>query len=152
EKIENPWTLLTSKIPVPDGQIPISADHETAEYILKLAVGDSLEITDQNGIKQRLRLIATIEGSIFQSELLMGEDNFRNLFPMQSGFGVVLVETDAQHADEIRRRLSDELEPFAVSVDSTIERLAAYRQVANTYLSTFQTLGSLGLLLGTIGL
>src|SRR5207248_1112621 len=27
-----------------------------------------------------------------------------------------------------------------------------YQQVANTYLSTFQTLGSLGLLLGTVGL
>jgi ABC-type antimicrobial peptide transport system permease subunit len=37
-------------------------------------------------------------------------------------------------------------------VERTADRLAAYRQVANTYLSTFQTLGSLGLLLGTVGL
>jgi putative ABC transport system permease protein len=64
----------------------------------------------------------------------------------------VLVETDAANAPEVARRLSDELEPFAVTVDSTAERLAAYRQVANTYLATFQTLGSLGLLLGTVGL
>ena len=35
---------------------------------------------------------------------------------------------------------------------STAERLAEFHRVENTYLSTFQTLGGLGLLLGTIGL
>ena len=34
----------------------------------------------------------------------------------------------------------------------TSERLAGFHQVENTYLSTFQALGGLGLLLGTIGL
>jgi putative ABC transport system permease protein len=37
-------------------------------------------------------------------------------------------------------------------VDRTADRLAAYARVKNTYLSTFQTLGSLGLMLGSIGL
>ena len=35
---------------------------------------------------------------------------------------------------------------------STAARLAAYHRVENTYLSTFQALGGLGLLLGTLGL
>ena len=35
---------------------------------------------------------------------------------------------------------------------STVERLDAFHRVENTYLSTFQALGGLGLLLGTIGL
>ena len=39
-----------------------------------------------------------------------------------------------------------------MTVDRTADRLASYAQVKNTYLSTFQTLGSLGLMLGTIGL
>jgi ABC-type antimicrobial peptide transport system permease subunit len=82
----------------------------------------------------------------------MSEANFRRLFPFQSGFGVVLVETDASHASEIARRLGRELDAFAITVERTNDRLAAYREVANTYLSTFQTLGSLGLLLGTVGL
>ena len=34
----------------------------------------------------------------------------------------------------------------------TAERLASFHRVENTYLSTFQALGGLGLLLGTIGL
>ena len=35
---------------------------------------------------------------------------------------------------------------------STADRLAEFHRVENTYLSTFQTLGGLGLLLGTVGL
>jgi putative ABC transport system permease protein len=37
-------------------------------------------------------------------------------------------------------------------VTGTAERLAEFHRVENTYLSTFQTLGGLGLLLGTVGL
>jgi ABC-type antimicrobial peptide transport system permease subunit len=37
-------------------------------------------------------------------------------------------------------------------VVSTAERLASFHRVENTYLSTFQALGGLGLLLGTFGL
>ena len=35
---------------------------------------------------------------------------------------------------------------------STVERLAEFHRVENTYLATFQALGGLGLLVGTIGL
>ncbi len=35
---------------------------------------------------------------------------------------------------------------------STAERLAGFHRVENTYISTFQTLGGLGLLVGTLGL
>ena len=41
---------------------------------------------------------------------------------------------------------------FGMDVIDTRERWNAYHQVENTYLATFQALGSLGLLLGTIGL
>ena len=41
---------------------------------------------------------------------------------------------------------------FGGSATGTADRLAQFHQVENTYLSTFQMLGGLGLLLGTIGL
>ena len=44
------------------------------------------------------------------------------------------------------------MEDYGLDVTSTIDKLASYRAVENTYLSTFQTLGGLGLLLGTLGL
>ena len=48
----------------------------------------------------------------------------------------------------LETRMSD----FGLEVQSTVERLRAYQRVENTYLSTFQALGGLGLLLGTLGL
>ncbi len=105
--------------------IPVIADDETAHYILKLGVGETLTIRDQSGRPRRLRLVATLAGSIFQSELLMSEANFRRLFPFQSGFGVVLVEVDAAHSEEIPRRLGQELDAFAVAIESTAEPIPA---------------------------
>ena len=48
--------------------------------------------------------------------------------------------------------LEEGLVDAGLDVESTNDRLAAYNRVENTYLSTFQTLGALGLLLGTVGL
>lgn len=145
---ENPWPQLDAK--QDDNTIPVLADHEAATYILKLGVGQTLDIHDQLGRPRKLKLVATLNQSIFQSELLMSESNFRELFPSQSGFGTVLIETP--DPDATRNLLSKELADYAVTIEPTTERLARYQQVANTYISTFQTLGSLGLLLGTIGL
>ena len=39
-----------------------------------------------------------------------------------------------------------------MQIESSRDRLWAYRQVENAYLSTFQSLGALGLILGTLGL
>jgi ABC-type antimicrobial peptide transport system permease subunit len=149
QKSPNPWDLLTTDFG-PD--IPVIADDETASYILKLNLGDTLPITDQTGRQRNLKLVATLAHSIFQSELLMSEANFAKLFPSQSGFGMVLAKTPPPDETELRRLIGNELEDFAVTVETTAERLARYQEVANTYLSTFQVLGSLGLLLGTIGL
>jgi ABC-type antimicrobial peptide transport system permease subunit len=64
----------------------------------------------------------------------------------------VLIDAPAAQVDELQKRLSTELDVYAVSVDTTSNVLAMYDSVANTYLATFQTLGSLGLLLGVLGL
>jgi ABC-type antimicrobial peptide transport system permease subunit len=47
--------------------------------------------------------------------------------------------------------LEDRLSDYGLDVVDTHQRWAAYHQVENTYLATFQALGSLGLLLGTLG-
>jgi putative ABC transport system permease protein len=147
---DKPWEDLEK--PAADGAIPVIADDQTAQYILNLPVGQTMEITDASGAKRKLKLVATLSNSIFQSELLMGEDHFRELFPQQSGFGVVLAETEPANVLPLQQLLNKELDDYGVSVDTTAARLASYNEIANTYLSTFQVLGSLGLMLGTIGL
>lgn len=151
EEGKNPLALLETAR-VGEGEVAVMTDTETATYILKLGVGDTMPITDQQSRSQKLKLVGTLAHSIFQSELLMSEGNFRRLFPSQSGFGTVLIETSAQDEEAVRRILLGNLGDYSVTVDRTADRLAAYAQVKNTYLSTFQTLGSLGLMLGTIGL
>jgi ABC-type antimicrobial peptide transport system permease subunit len=51
-------------------------------------------------------------------------------------------------ADVIENALVD----FGADAVATGDRLAEFHRVEHTYLSTFQTLGGLGLLLGTVGL
>jgi ABC-type antimicrobial peptide transport system permease subunit len=48
--------------------------------------------------------------------------------------------------------IEDRGSDLGADVTSTVERLAQFHRVENTYLATFQSLGGLGLLVGTIGL
>src|SRR6185312_5940893 len=78
-KTDNPWTLLAAA--QPDDQIPVIADANTAQYILHLDVGQSISVPDAAGRAHNLKLVATLSGSVFQSELLMAEKSFRTLYP-----------------------------------------------------------------------
>jgi hypothetical protein len=149
-KTENPWDLLSATHD--DGTIPVIADDNTAQYILHLGLGQTIETPDAAGRARRLKLVATLSESIFQSELLMSEANFRNLFRAQDGFNVALVDCPAAEQDSVRKALNSQLAEYAADVQPTRYRLAQYLTIENTYLSTFQALGALGLMLGTIGL
>ena len=77
----------------------------------------------------------------------MSQGNFLKLFPEQEGYRFLLVETTREPSV-----IEEALRDFGADAKSTAVRLAEFHQVENTYLSTFQMLGGLGLLLGTIGL
>jgi ABC-type antimicrobial peptide transport system permease subunit len=109
-------------------------------------------VLDASSAPRQLELVATLPHIVLQSQLLMSEDNFREMFPSQSGFGILLVRVRPEDQDQVRRMLSDELNEYAASVRTTASVLAGYLEVQNTYLSTFELLGALGLALGTIGL
>jgi hypothetical protein len=120
-------------------------------YVLHKQLGDEITIT-QGDRDIRLRLVAALNDSIFQGELLMSQENFVRLFPAQEGYRVMLVDAPADRAAEIGQRIEDRLGDLGADATGTAVRLAQFHQVENTYLSTFQTLGALGLLLGTVGL
>ena len=147
---QNPWLLLESEIQ--DGAIPAIGDANTIQYILHLAVGRELTIHGDNGKPARLRLVAALRDSLFQGELLISEANFLRLFPEQEGFRFFLLDVPPEKTESLIQPLEERLADWGFSVESTRERLAAYHQVENTYLSTFQSLGALGLVLGTAGL
>jgi hypothetical protein len=147
---QNPWLLLESE--ARDGTIPAIGDANTIEYILHLAVGRDLSVRRSNGAPVRLRLVAALRDSIFQGELLISEASFLRAFPEQEGFRFFLIDVPPVQSASMVQPLEERLSDWGFSVESSREWLAAYHQVENTYLSTFQSLGALGLILGTVGL
>jgi hypothetical protein len=100
----------------------------------------------------RVRFVAALRDSIFQSELLMSEANFLRLFPNHEGYQFLLADVDPARAGPVADAIENGLADFGADASTTADRLAQFHRVENTYLSTFQTLGGLGLLLGTVGL
>ncbi|MFW6146301.1 MAG: hypothetical protein ACOC7R_03100, partial [Planctomycetota bacterium] len=145
----DPWRLLAERT---DGAIPVIADDATAQWILHAAVGDTLTIRDGRGAATDVRLVATLAGSIFQGELLMSEADFAALFPGATGTAALLADVDPARTTEARQALAAGLADYGAAVEPTAALLGRYAEVTNTYLTTFQTLGALGLLIGTAGL
>ena len=143
EKTDNPWLLLNLEFP--DGAIPVIGDANSLNYVLHLKVGEDF-VMDQ----VRLRVVAALSDSIFQSELIMSEKNFLRLFPSEQGYRYFLI--DAPNGSNAATVLEDRLSDFGFDAQSTEERLTSFHRVENTYLSTFQLLGGLGLALGTLGM
>ncbi len=151
EEKENPWLLLNSE--QDGGAIPVVADANSLAYVLHLKLGDELTLDRQGGNPVRLRVVGALSDSIFQSELLMSEKNFLRLFPEQEGFRFFLLDLPApETAAAQMRALEAQLSDFGFDVTSTTERLASFHRVENTFISTFQMLGALGLALGTLGM
>ena len=153
----NPWRLLERELP--DGAVPALADAATAQWILKVGLGDQIDVPNDRGGTVRLRLVGLLAGSIFQSQLLISEANFLKQFGSDSGYRLFLIRAERDDPaamptvppmplDELLRKPLGEL---GIDVRSTADVLANYARVQNTYLSTFETLGGLGLLLGTFG-
>jgi len=146
----NPWRLLEH--PLPDGAVPTIADEAAALWQLHKQLGDDVTITDERGREIRLRLVALLKGSILQGELVVASESFTQLFPSVTGQGFLLMEAPPAQVTDLRKVLQRELADYGCSATPTADRLAALFAVQNTYLGTFQTLGGLGLLLGTLGL
>jgi hypothetical protein len=146
----NAWLLLDRQLD--DGAVPVIGDANSLTYVLHRKVGDEMTVDGANG-PLKLRIVAALSDSIFQSELLMSEKNFLRLFPSEEGYRMFLVDVpNTAQAAAVSTALEDRLSDFGFDAVSTEERLANFHRVENTYLSTFQMLGGLGLALGTLGM
>ena len=146
----NPWSLLEQG---EDPEVvPAIGDYASVYWILHLGLGQEMTLRNEAGEPFRLRIVGMLEGSVFQSELLVAEDRFLAQFPGTGGDGYFLVDAPAGESQEISRILEQVLVDFGFDVTTTGRKIAGYKVVQNTYLSTFQVLGALGLLLGSAGL
>lgn len=149
----NPWLLLNEE--QPDGAVPAIVDATSLQYVLHAAVGDEVVIDAETIRPIRLRIVATLADSVLQGEILIGDRAFTRVFPDVAGYRMLLVDVGADRTgglDGIAATIEERLEPYGVDAQESLRKLEAYHRVENTYLSTFQTLGGLGLILGTVGL
>lgn len=150
EEEANPWLLLDREFD--DGAIPAIADATSLAYALHLSIGDDFVLNRDTDRPITLRIVAALTDSVFQRELLIGERHFERVFPDYDGYRFFLIDAPPERMGEVSAALEDRLVDFGFDAASAAERLAAFHRVENTYLATFQTLGGLGLILGTFGL
>ena len=156
EARENPWNLLLLDLGRDaDGapRVPVVLEKNTANYALHLwkGVGQTFDIDDGRGGVLRLVIVGLLDGSVFQGDLLVAESQLVRYFP-DAGRRVFLVECPPARAAALASAFERALGDFGLAVEATDQRLARFLAVQNTYLSTFQSLGALGFILGTLGL
>ena len=146
----NPWRLLDRRFD--DGAVPAIVDATSLEYVFHASLGDDLAVPGTGGQPVRLRVVGTLSHSVFQSEILIGDAAFVRLYPQHEGHRLWMIDGDPARSAAVARVLENRLTDAGLVVTDPAERLRSYQAVENTYLSTFQALGVLGLVLGTLGL
>lgn len=155
EERANPWLLLDKDLgATPDGRkiIPVVVDANTATYSLHLSgVGARYELPDGRGGQVPLQVVGLLSNSVLQGGLIASETALLQAFPEVSGYRMFLIDAPAEQAAGLAEGLDQALGDYGFAAETTTQRLAEYMVVQNTYLETFQSLGGLGLLLGTLG-
>lgn len=147
---DKPWLLLKHR--EGDDVVPAIGDQASIQWALGKQVGDTLDYTDQHGRAFKIRLVASVANSILQGNLVIAEEEFVARFPNESGYRMFLIDAPSNQLEAVGTALSRGLQDEGLELTPASRRLAAFNAVQNTYLNTFQVLGGLGLLLGSVGL
>jgi len=123
-------------------------------YSLQLwgGVGQSYTIEYEDQRTLHFKVVGLLANSILQGSLLISEADFERHYPEVSGYRYFLIDTGNREAAKVAQLLENRFSDEGFDTRSTDELLESLLQVQNTYLSAFQSLGALGLLLGTFGL
>ena len=162
---QNPWQLLKTDVVhqgTQEDPIPVVLDKNTANYSLKIYLLGTVKRVDyDSGESIHYRVVGFLANTILQGSLVMSERDFENAFPTSAGYQYFLIRDSVKQpspSDEAVTlpnaiaKLEDQYGDQGFDARSAPKLLANFMAVQNTYLSTFQTLGALGLLLGTFGL
>ena len=150
----SPWNRLERPAAGETDPLPVVIDRNTAIYSLHLrgSVGERFSVVDGRGRQVQLQVAGLLRNSIFQGDLIVSESALLSMFPQISGYRMLLFDAPQSSSDRMVEALQQRLGDLGLNVTSATDRLRSLLEVQNTYLSVFQSLGGLGLLLGTAGL
>jgi ABC-type antimicrobial peptide transport system permease subunit len=115
-------------------------------------VGDTIDYVDERGQTFQVRIVGAVANSILQGQLIIDEAEFVKRFPGEPGYRTFLIAAPPNRVTELSATLSRAMQDVGLELTPAPLRLAQFNAVQNTYLGTFQVLGGLGLLLGSVGL
>ena len=147
---DRPWELLAGG--EWDGAIPAIADEATVVWGLGRKLGDRITYTDERGRRFDVRFVAVMANSVLQGNVLIAERDFERMFPSEAGYRSFLIDAPPDRAAALARTLAGALADNGLELAQAPRRLAEFNEVQDTYLTIFQALGGLGLLLGSVGL
>ena len=145
-------TWLELKKRYGDDVIPAIADQTVITWGLKKTLGDTLIYLNESGKKIKLLLVAALDNSIFQGNILIADSLFVQNFPSTSGSKIMLVDAPEANHEQLAQLLNSTLTDYGIELTPTSTRLAEFNSVENTYLTVFMVLGGLGVIIGTFGL
>lgn len=148
--VTNPWELLNRE--VDENTIYGIADQSVLEWSFKMKPGDTLKYVAESGQELNVILCAGLKSSLFQGHLLIGEEHFNKWFPSVSGSSVFLIDGDEEKAENYSEAFINRLAFYGPAIEPSIEKLASFFTVTNTYLNVLMILGVFGMILGTAGL
>ena len=125
-------------------------DEESLIWSLKKSGGDTLYYQNDRGETVPVVIAGSYPTGIFHGNAIMSADDFRRLWPKESGVEVLLMKSS--RPDEAAEILSTALNEYGLNVQTVGERIQMFFEVTETYLLIFLTLGGLGLLLGIFSL
>jgi putative ABC transport system permease protein len=122
---------------------PLGSQNRTGS---ECKVGERVWATDSATDSRWYGTLTSIEGDKAKVEVAGGFATAGN----EVEVSLANIRTD--EIQELTQLFESQLTPYGMDVERVADRIAMFLLVQNTYLSTFQTLGGLGLLLGTLGL
>jgi putative ABC transport system permease protein len=148
--IKDPWSFLN--IVSGNNIIYGIADQTVLEWGLKHKTGDTLTLRAENGQPLKVIIAAGLQTSVFQGYVLIGMENFRKYYPSVSGSTVMLANGDPSLIDVYKNTLAERFANSGIDIEKTNDRLAAFYEVTNTYLSVFGVFGAFGMITAIAGL
>ena len=127
-------------------------DANSIQWAMHKKVGDTIDYVDERGQPFKVRIVGAVANSILQGQLIIDEAEFVKRFPSESGYRMFLIDAPSNAVSQVSTTLSRAMQDVGLELTPAVQRLNQFNAVQNTYLGTFQVLGGLGLLLGSVGL
>jgi len=145
----NPWIGLKTKWA--HNTIPAYLDQTVITWGIQKKLGDTLHYVTESGEPLNVVISGGLKNSVFQGNVLIDAEFFKEYFPSNAEAGLHLIDVGATDQLKVQNILDENLQDYGPELEYSVYRLRSFNSVNNTYLNVFMVLAALAVLIGTIG-